>query len=759
MAAGDTYINKSLPRVDGESKTLGQTKYITDIEIEGMAHAYPVCASVPFGKVKSVNYSKLSEDPDFITLVSASDIPGQNQVGVIIQDQPLFADETVRFVGDVIALVVAETHRSAVRLAKLVEVEYEKQEPLFSISSSQNSSSNFIHETNIACSHRVQKGDIDKGFAEADYIMEEQFSTPFQEHYYLEPQGCIAISESDGSFTIRGSLQCIYYVQKAVARVMGVEASLVRVIQSPTGGAFGGKEDIPSEICARAVLAAKICNRPIKVIYEREDDFQLTSKRHPFEMKYKIGVMNNGKILAAKVELNENAGAYATLSSVVSYRSSIQALGPYVIPNVEVESTSWYTNLPPTGAFRGFGSPQATFGHERMMSIVADKLAIDPIDFRLTNIIEPGDETITGHTLNHSVGIKETILEAQYKSNWTAEKQNKESERYLTGVGVASSIYGNCLGAAGWHLDGAGVNIQINRDGSIGVAYGLIEMGQGADTVITQMVAEALSVSPARVHIRPTDTASIPDSGPSVASRNVVMTGNAIQDAASKINPVVLDAAAKMMNCASSDILIEEDLIKNLVTGETVVFDKLTEFMHMNKYQVVAHGWWHVPELSFDHASGIGEAYFTYSYATHIAKVKIDKLTGLVQVEKIWAAHDVGKAMNPAGIEGQIEGGTLQGLGWALTENFQLDNGHVTSTNLSTYLVPTAMDIPDVETLIVESPDPEGPWGAKGVGEPAIIPTAAAIANAVSNATGRHFNKLPIIPESVLRELSNPKGV
>lgn len=750
------YIGESLSRLDAPSKVTGETRFLTDMVVDRMAFAYPVYSSVPFGRIRHIDLSEAKAAPEYIDAVFAAYIPGENQVGVIVEDQQLLADSVVRYVGDTIGVVIAETEEASHRISKLVRVDYEQFEPYLTIDASKSAKNDFIHDNNIACSHKVIKGDIQKGFEKADVVIEESFRTPYQEHYYLEPQGCIAIPEDDGSMTLHGSLQCPFYVQKAVAKVLGLPLSKVRVIQAPTGGAFGGKEDIPSEMCARSALAALAVKRPVKMVYRRCDDVQLTSKRHPFQMRYKVGVSRGGKLLAADITLEENAGAYATLSSVVSYRAAMQAMGPYVIPNIRVNSTSYYTNLSPTGAFRGFGAPQATFGHERIMDVIAERLGMDPVAFRLKNILKVGDSTLTSHKLEVSVGAEETILKACAGANWEQSRQERiKADRFLEGIGIATSHYGNCLGAAGWYMDGAGVRIQIRRDGSVAVAFGLVEMGQGALTVVAQMTAEALGISVDRITLLPTDTSSVPDSGPSVASRNVVMTGNAIRDAAEKLLPVLKSTAAEPLQCEANQVEIKGDIALDTQSGNTLSFSELAEYLFTSNRQMDMVGWWHAPVLDYDPRIGQGEAYFTYSYATHIARVLVDILTGQVQVKNIWAAHDIGKAINPAGVEGQVEGGTAQGIGWAVTENLQIQEGEVVTTNLSTYLLPTSEDVADVKTIIVEDAEPLGPWGAKGIGEPSIIPTGAAIANAVSHALGVQMNEIPITPESVLNVLQS----
>ncbi len=746
-------LGKSINRPDAPGKTTGETRFLTDIAVDNMAHGAPVYSSIPFGEYTSIDLSEAKKVDGYIDFVSAKDIPAENQIGVIVPDQPLFADKTVRFIGDSIGLVVAETHEAAIEAAKAVSISYAEKTPYYTIDESRDAEDNFIDESNLACHHKVRKGDIQKGFVESDQIIEARFKTPYQEHYYLEPQACIASPNGSDKMKILGSLQCPFYIQKAIARVFDWPYENILVAQAPTGGAFGGKEDIPSEVCARAAVAAMKINRPVKVVYTRHDDAQLTSKRHPFQMHYKVGVKNDGTLVSAEILLEENAGAYATLSTVVSYRSCAQAMGPYVIPNIHVDSNSYLTNLPTTGAFRGFGSPQAAFGHERMMDVIANELGIGPMALRLKNVIKPGDQTQTAQVLNESVGAEETIQEAAKLAKWDTFNPTKDG-RYKYGLGMSSIHYGNCLGAAGWHMDGSGVNIKLFPDGNVHVAYGLVEMGQGSETAVRQMTAEAMGISMDRITVLPTNSAQVPDSGPAVASRNVVMTGNAIRNATKKFLPVLKNSAAKWMSCSIDDISISNDIINDRSSGTEIQFHELCDYMGKTQTDMEFTGWWHTPELDYDATTGIGEAYFSYSFATQIAKVKVDTLTGLVDVENIYAAYDVGKAINPSGIEGQVEGGSAQGIGWATTEDFKIKDGKVQTPNLTTYLLPTALDSADVETTIVEKPEPEGPWGAKGIGEPSIIPTAGAVANAVSNAIGIQMNEIPLTPERVLNALN-----
>jgi len=751
-------IGRSPSRVDARQKVTGDTRFLPDLDHADVLHAAPVYARVSHARLKGIDPTSVNTDPDFVGLFTAKDIPGDNQVGVIIEDQPLLVTDRIRYLGDTVGILVARSDEAAQRLADEILIEFEELTPVYSIDSSRAATTEFIHSNNIACEHFVDRGDIQAGFKAADHIIEVELSTPVQEHYYLEPQCCIVSPDGLGGVSVMGSLQCPYYVQKAVARNLNLAYSQVRVEQAPTGGAFGGKEDIPSELCAMAALAVFHLQQPVRMVYSRRDDMQLTSKRHPFQMKYRVGVSEEGTLLAADIRLEENAGAYATLSTVVSYRSTMQAMGPYVLPNVKVHSTSYYTNLPPNGAFRGFGSPQAAFGHERIMDHIAAALKMDPIELRLKNMLKVGSQTLTGQLLESSVGATETLTRARDASGWSGPAINGSDGRYRTGMGVASIHYGNCLGAAGWALDGSGAKLQLYRDGSVAVSFGLVEMGQGALTVVAQMAAEALGIRIEDIHVLPTDTHQVPDSGPSVASRNVMMTGNAIRDAARQLRAGIIDAAARLMNCEAESVELSQGIAHDKGSGKQTSLKEIADFLFLNNLNMESLGWWHVPELTYDAKKGVGEAYFTYSYATHIAAVQVDTITGRVRVQKIWAAHDVGRAINPAGLEAQVEGGTVQGIGWAVTEDLQYSGGEVMNDNLSTYLLPTAADVGEIETIIVEDPEPLGPWGAKGIGEPAIIPTAAAIANAVSNAIKRPVDHIPMHPEMILELLDNTEG-
>jgi len=774
-------VGSRLARVDAAGKLTGRTRYLADLRFPGLLHAKMVLSEHAHARLLGLDVEAARRAPGVRAVLTAAEVPGENRVGVILDDQPLLPTNRLRYRGECLAVVAAESEAAAAAAARLVHVEVEPLPTVLGFDDLEPAPEVPIHESGpIAVHHRVAKGNTASGFAEAVAIVECEFATGAQEHYYLEPLACVAVPEERGGLTVYGSLQCPFYVQKAVARACGLPLAKVRVIQTPTGGAFGGKEDVPSELCARAAVLARRTGSPVRLLLERREDILYSSKRHPYRIRVRLGADAEGRFTAIEVFQDALAGAYATLSPPVLYRSAMQGAGPYRIPNVRVEARAWYSNTAPSGAFRGFGSPQACVAHEGAVDRLAAELGLDPVEIRRRNLLAPGDETATGHRLDASVGALETLEQAAqaFRIEFGEEalgpggppnaadlalapELREDPARWRVGGGLATMIYGNCLGHAGWHMDGAGAYLQLHADGSASVAVGLTEIGQGAETVITQFAAEALGLDPAAVTLVPVDTALVPDSGPTVASRNVVMSGRAILDAARQIKERLAPLAAELLGCAPEAVLFAGGEARAPVCDQGmqthISLAELAQKAFRRNLNLAAEGWWHVPPLAFDPQAGHGEAYFAYSFATQVARVAVDRLSGHARVLKVIAAHDVGRAVNPAGVEGQVEGGVAQGMGWALGERLVLaPDGGIASANLSTYGVPCALEAPAVETLIVEAPHPEGPLGAKSLGEPAIIPTAAALLAALRAATGAPVTRLPVDPADLLPFLEAP---
>ncbi len=775
-----SWIGRRLPRVDAKAKLHGATRFLPDLRFPGLLHAKQVLSTEAHARLLNLDTEAAEAAPGVRALLTADRLPagGENRVGVIVDDQPLLATDRLRYRGECIAVVAAESEAEAAAAARLVQVRCETLPAVLGFEDLSPQPETPIHESGpIAVFNRVSRGDTASGFAEAATVVEAVFVTGAQEHYYLEPLGCVARPEERGGVTIFGSLQCPFYVQKAVARACGLSLGQVRVIQTPTGGAFGGKEDLPNEICARAAALALMTGRPVRLLLERREDIQYSSKRHPYRIGLRLGATAEGRFTAMEIFQDALSGPYATLSPPVLYRSAMQGAGPYSIPAVHVQARGWYSNTAPGGAFRGFGSPQACFAHEGIIDLLAKELGMDPFELRRRNLLRTGDETATGHRLETSVGMEacfdaaltaagNEIGEAALKEPGrppTAADQAldpvlaDDPERWLTGTGIGCMIYGNCLGQAGWHMDGAGAYLQLHVDGSASLAVGLTEIGQGAETVVTQFAAEGLGLDPSRIKLLPVDTALVPDSGPTVASRNVVMSGNAIADAARQLRERLAPLAAEILNCEPGELRFADGKVHGPAGALPMI--KLAAHAFRRNINLAAAGWWHVPPLDFDAKRGLGEAYFAYSFAAQVARVAVDRLSGQVRVIKVWAAHDLGRAVNPAGAEGQVEGGVLQGIGWALGERVLAERGRILTDNLSSYPLPTTLEAPPVDSIFIEDPHPDGPAGAKSLGEPVIIPTAAALAGALRMATAAPIRELPVAPESLLPCLEVPRHV
>lgn len=749
------YVGKSIVRVDAWAKVTGKADFLKDIKFARLLHAKMVLSPLPHARLSNLNTAKAKRCEGVVSVAAAEDVPHENQIGLIIKDQPLFAFEKVRYAGDAIAIIAAESEEEAEYAASKVTFDLEPITPIYSAEKSYHAKRPLIHPGgNIASHLKIRKGDHKAPLKEADVLVEANLKTPHQEHAYLETLSTVVVPHKDGSLTIYGSIQCPYYVQRTVSEALGIPYNKIKIIQAVTGGAFGGKEDVPSELCSRVALLAIATGRPVRLILERAEDAIYSSKRHPFEMKYKIGAKKNGKLVGLIAEQYAAAGAYATLSPVVMFRAVVHAAGPYVIPNVRVDTYACYTNHPPSGAFRGFGAPQSAFGIERIMDLLADELGMDRLELREKNILRKGNRTATNQLLSQSVGLPETLKKAKESTVWRRKTRKKTNSRYSEGVGIACMHYGNTLGAMGWYLDGAGAHVQVHRDGSISVAVGITELGQGSTTTLVQMAAEAFGVDKERIRVLEVDTSYVPDSGPTVASRSSIMSGNAILNASEQLKPELSRAAARLLGVSPSKIFFKNDRAYS-GTGKkkSVGFDAVAENAFLNNEKLAAAGWWVAPYSQWDIKTGMGNTYFAYSFATHVVKVRVDRLTGKVAVLEVLAVHDVGRAINPEGVRAQAEGGIVQGVGYALTEDLQYKDGKLLNPYFSNYILPYPEETPQMTTLIVEDIGPDGPYGAKSMGEPPIIPIGAAIISAVSDAVGVQLTEMPMTPEKLLRSM------
>ena len=752
-------VGKAVRRLDAVAKVAGEARYVDDLSFPGMLYGKAIRAAVPHGRIRRLDLSRVVAHPGVVCVVTPADIPGENVVPVIYRDMPLLAADIVRYVGEPVALLAAETREAAYQAAELAEVEYEElpavydpleamapDAPRVAVPEAAEAGNVFNHMV-------IRKGDVERGFSEADVVVEGEYRVGYQEHVYIEPQGVIAVPE-DGGMAIYGTMQCPFYVQNAVAAVLGLPLSKVRVVQTATGGGFGGKEDVPSQVAAMAAVLAWKARRPVKVVYDREEDIETTSKRHPALIRYKTAATRDGTLVAVEVEFYYNAGAYQTLSSAVLWRGLVHAAGPYRIPNVKVDAYSVATNTVPCGAFRGFGSPQVIFAHESQMDELARRLGMDPLELRKKNALRVGDRTATDQVLDESVGLPEAIERARELSRWEELRAeiaefNRREPFKRRGLGISTVMYGVGMGAKAPLLDKAGAYVKIEADGSVTVAVGNTEMGQGAITVLSQIAAEALGTKIEDVRLAPVDTSRVPDSGPTVASRTTTVAGAAVLDAARRLRARIEDAARELLGADEVEIR-DSTVWPRGAPGKAVPLSEVARWMWAHNWDMGSTGWAEGAPVDWDPETGLGKAYFVYAYACHIAEVEVDLLTGEARVVRFWAVHDSGRIVNPTLARGQVAGGVAQGIGYALMECLPSREGRIEGT-LMTYRIPTALDMPEELVIdFVEAPYSKGPYGAKGIGEVPLMASHAAVANAISHAVGARLREYPALPEKVL---------
>lgn len=755
-------VGQDLPRLDAETKVRGVARFADDLSFPGALHAQVIRATVPHARIAKLDLARTRTHPGVICVMTSSDLPAENAVPIIYSDMPLLAEHTVRYIGEPIALVAAETRRAAQEAAELAEVTYEPLpavfDPLTAIEpvAPQVAHPEAAEDGNVFNHMVIRKGDTGAGFRDADVVVEGEYHVGYQEHAYLEPQGVTAVPE-EGGMAVYGTLQCPFYVQSAVASALGVPFSKVRIAQTATGGGFGGKEDVPSHLAAMAAVLAYTTSRPVKIVLDRNEDIATTSKRHPGLVRYRTGAKRDGTLTAVEVDFYYNAGAYQTLSSAVLWRGIVHAPGPYRVPNARVDGYSVATHTVPCGAFRGFGSPQVIFAHEAQMNLLAERLNIDPLELRRRNALEIDDATATGQILSESVGLREAIERASTCAAWpTLQREvaahNAQSPYRKKGLGVSTVMYGVGMGAKAPLLDKAGAYIKLEADGSVTVAVGCTEMGQGAVTVLAQIAAEGLGVALERVYVAQVDTSRVPDSGPTVASRTTTVAGAAVLDAARRLRERVAAAAAQMLGCRT--VIPGDARCTNPVDPtRSVELPDIARWMWAHNWDMAVTGWAEGAPVDWEPKTGQGRAYFAYAFACHIALVEVELLTGAVHVQRFWAVHDSGTIVNPQTARGQVAGGIAQGLGYALMEDLPTREGRLLDPTFTGYHIPTSLDVPEELVVdFVEAPYSGGPFGAKGLGEVPLMAAHAAAAGAVAAALGKPVHRYPLVPHRVLEE-------
>jgi CO/xanthine dehydrogenase Mo-binding subunit len=726
-------IGQNLPRIDAQAKVTGQAKYPGDFYMEGMLHAKVVWSEYPHARVLRIDTSKAEAYPGVVAVLTYEDVP-VNEYGINIKDQPVLVAEgdKVRWVGDRIAIVVAESERIAEAARKLVKVDYEPLPVVDDPREAMEPGAPLVHEgkgTNVLERFKIRKGDVEAGFAQADVIVEGYYVTPCIEHAYLQPEAGLGYIDEEERVTVVAAAQWAQDDLHQIAHLLDLPEDRVREIVPATGGAFGGREDM--YIQHLLALCAYCLRRPVKMVFSREESVCRTGKRHPFYIRHRAGATCDGKLTALEVELLSDAGAYASTSTVVMANATSFAAGPYVIPNAKIDGITVCTNNAVGMAMRGFGAIQAAVAYELQMNKLAEALDMDPVEIRMKNLLEDGFIAVTGNPMPPGVGVKDTLRQAALAAGWREEGgrwvrpgRPASSDGKLYGVGVACA-YKNVGYSMGFDdKSTAAVELSLDDSGQVGralVKIGAIEVGQGVHTALVQVAAESLGIGVEKVDIALVDTAGVPDGGSCSASRHTYMSGNAVM------------AACRLAKEKWQAALRAEE-------GKTHIEARYT-----------FHGRDARPTTSLDPETGMCDPHISYGYATQIALVEVDAETGEVGLFKLYSAHDVGRAVNPQMIEGQIGGGVHMAEGYALMEEYIQQQGVVKTRKFSEYFIPTVLDMPrELVPIIIEVPDPTGPYGATGVGEMTTLPSAPAIISAIHDATGVWVEELPATAEKVL---------
>ncbi|GAB6143588.1 xanthine dehydrogenase family protein molybdopterin-binding subunit [Desulfocicer niacini] len=738
-------VGKSIRRKGALDKVKGAPVFCADLELD-----HPLCLRVvrsqrPHGFLKNIDVSKAVKIPGVVAVFTAEHIPGTNLTGIINKDQPLLAVDKVRSMADPVALVVAETPDAAALAMLAVIVTYEDLPAIFEPEEALAPGAPLIHKKGNLLSKRIiKKGNAYKAFESAHVIVEKTYRTSAIEHTYLEPDAGAGYVDDDGTFVIYASTQNPHYDHKEVVSLLGVADEKVRIIQAATGGGFGSKLDL--NVQGFLALALYHLKRPVRFVYSREETYLASSKRHPFVIHMKTAADAQGRVVAMKVRAVCNTGAYGSYGIAVASRAAVHGTGPYEVEHVDIECSAVYTNTTLCGAMRGFGAPQMALAHESQMDLLAQALQMDPLAIRMLNGLKKGSITSTGQTLTESAGFNACLdeIKPHYKDalkNWVSAESSPFIKR---GVGLGGMWYG--IGNTGVQNPST-AKIEMDRMGQVTLFTGCADIGQGSTTILSQIVGETLGISPDAIEMVVGDTKYTTNAGATSASRQTYISGNAVKDAADKLAKVLLTEAVNRLKVQKSHLKL-----KNATVFDCRNPDKKVDFAWLAQRildrggALSWQGYFDPETVPLDPETGEGVPYATYAFACQMACVAVDTLTGEVSVKKVVAAHDVGKAIHPENVIGQICGGIAMGVGFALMEEFVPGK----TESMKDYHVPTFKDMPEIIPIIVEDTEPSGPFGAKGVGEPALIPTAPAIINAISHALGERIYHLPASLERVL---------
>jgi selenium-dependent xanthine dehydrogenase len=747
-------IGHSQIRPDAVEKVTGDAIYTDDLVFDNMLFASARRAGVPHAILKKLDVSKAKALSGVVAVLTADDIPAEHNHGLVVYDWPVMVGigERVRYVGDTLAIVAAETQEITEQAVALIEAEFEPQTVVKDAVQSYQPDAPKLHESGNLLKHiKVRKGNMEEGFAKADVILEHTFHTAITDHAFLEPECSIAVPLEDGRMEIYVGSQIPYQDRTQVSRILGWPEERVRIVGQLMGGGFGGKEDVMGQI--HSAMLANATGRPVKLLFDRHESLVVHPKRHATQIRVKLGAMKDGCIVAAETELYGDTGAYASLGEKVMTRATTHSAGPYDIEHVRADCYAMYTNNPPAGAFRGFGVTQSAFAVETMMDLLAETLEMDPVELRRMNALHVGSITNTGQLLRDSVGLTECIdkvnAEMRKLNPYPFKPQPVPGAEHLVRAWGVAAAYKN-TGLGGGAADKAGAELELYDNGTFEVRSSSAELGQGLVSVMQLTVAEEMAVPPGQVKVLVMDTDLTPNGGPTTASRQTYVTGNASRYAAITLREAISRSMAEKYDIQPEKIRFENGNVH--VNGTTLSYADVARDMKAMGQQPRALYEYEAPKTQ-PLGTG-GDMHFAFSFAAQAAEVEVNTLTGEVKVLRVIAANDVGTAVNPLGLQGQVEGGVMMGLGNAMTEKFIVEDGYPVTDRLARYRIPSIVHTPEITSIVVEHPAADGPYGAKGVGEIVSIPTTPAITNAIYNAVGVRVDSLPVDQEVIAMELA-----
>jgi CO/xanthine dehydrogenase Mo-binding subunit len=754
--SGFRVVGERLPRPDARDKVHGLLRYADDLALGGMLQAKVVRAARPSARILGIDTSRARAVPGVKCVLTArdvpnnvlfSDVPGQTTtVGPLRARTQVLADDVVRYLGEAVALVAAETEEAAEEAARLVAVEYVDLPGVYDPEAAMQPDAPPLEPTgNVISRWKIRKGDVEAGFREADVVIAETYRTGLIDHAFIEPEAGVGWLDDNGVVTLRVATQVIEHFRD-VANVLGLPHSRVRIIAPYIGGGFGGKEDVTVEVFL-GLLVWKT-GRPVRLCYSREESILSPTKRHPFVMKYRHGARRDGTLVALQVELISDAGGYAYLSPLTLLYAMVHAAGPYRIPHVRVDGVSVLTNNPPTSAFRGFGSAQPAFAYESQMDALARALGMDPLAFREKNYLGKGERLASGQELETAVLLPETARRV-WQALGPPSAPSGPGKRVGRGLASALTAYGRIV----WLHDWSSAWIELQMDGTVLIRTGVPDIGGGQAASLIQIAAELLGVRQEEIAIHIGDSALTPLAGTTTATRQLYMSGSAVHKAASELRATLVEQTAELLQVPPAAVELADGMAYARTNGERKIsFKELAAACARAHRSRSAFAIYQAPAGQvMDFETGQGKVFPDFTFGSQAVEVEVDETTGEVQVQRVAACYDVGRAINRNSVEGQIEGGVAMGIGYALLEEDRVAAGITQTPNLMTYLIPTALDVPDVTSIILESGEGMGPWGARGIGEPALVPTAPAIANAVFDAIGVRVTRLPITPERLWR--------